>query len=636
MAVTLEQLKQKTQNGQGFNAPGAAENLRFLQQMFDRAAKEAAKDASHRSLAVALETHADMMKRLAESDPLKAQGDKEKELNTALTYLIGFNTYLNKKEPWEPDSPLTYLNNVICKNEQEKSKLNDALQSLNDVLELNGPKNVKQEEAKQEKKEEPKEGPQEDNFSTIVGANSEADAEIKDDDSDLGLGQIILNENIIPENDDKDFEILDGRTTPQLYLRDLQRTIDIPPVDLNANTNKNKKLTFEVDEEEDEEEDEKIDQNEIAEKERLLGIIGKKVALKYAKTPFDPKAVDALGTQLANYPYFSNGFTGKSIEDMKKIARGNADKIVNEFRKEAVRIGKQPLEEWWPIVPNARDYVDGIKKKIGTANFLVDNPPYEQVGEYSKILAARASVNAARNTFRGRALDKDMDQKIYTDTLTEMEGGAVEAALFNLINTKGEAVVHSWARTGHGGLLEDKVKEEIRNLATEGRNNFRLGVMPARFRPTIRERLTDIQDTMADKEVWGFMTDPDKRFLISEYVLLQKDAREQGPDAVMGDIKTHNETASAWANSAAFGRSVPNIEEMRNNLMTLDPGNAIQDFKQWQKDPEEKNAAEKENAIDLSKVAEVVEADEFGNGTSKGQANNKKQEKKPVETMIIK
>ena len=42
MAIrTYEQLKQKTREGRGFNAPGAAENLQFLQDIFDRAAAPA-------------------------------------------------------------------------------------------------------------------------------------------------------------------------------------------------------------------------------------------------------------------------------------------------------------------------------------------------------------------------------------------------------------------------------------------------------------------------------------------------------------------------------------------------------------------------------------------------------------------
>ena len=41
MAINLDQLKQKTREGKGFNASGAAEKLRFLQNIFDRAAKTA-------------------------------------------------------------------------------------------------------------------------------------------------------------------------------------------------------------------------------------------------------------------------------------------------------------------------------------------------------------------------------------------------------------------------------------------------------------------------------------------------------------------------------------------------------------------------------------------------------------------
>lgn len=50
MAIrTYEQLRQKTQAGRGFNAPGAAEDLQFLQDIFNRTAATAANDPEKKS-----------------------------------------------------------------------------------------------------------------------------------------------------------------------------------------------------------------------------------------------------------------------------------------------------------------------------------------------------------------------------------------------------------------------------------------------------------------------------------------------------------------------------------------------------------------------------------------------------------
>ena len=537
MAITLDQLKQKTQQQKGFNAPGAAAKLQFLQGVFDRAAKAAAKDEKNESLANALEQHAEMLKRLIEINPLTASGEKEQKLKTALTHLTGFKKYLNAKAAWEPNTPLSYLSNEICKEQNQKDKLNEAIQSLDEVLELG----FRQAAVDQHPQEVPvqQEAPAQEQPQEVEMANVQA--------------QPVPQQPAEPE---------DPRTTPQLYAQALEE--EIRGIDQNG--------------QEDENDPEAVDP-----KEKLIGVIAKKLALKNREYgPFHPDKVDEAGKKIADFAFFNRLFADKVLPEMRQLASGDTKSVEKLLKKAALDTAAQPTHSWWPISVNAKDFTESVQKLLRSGKFAnMDSD--DQIAEYQKILAARTAVDAARGSFRGKALDKDMDQGVYAKTMDELDQGdsAVTKALKKMIEREGEGTVRDWACDGHGGLLEEKVKEEVRSMAREG--DCKLGDMPARYRPTVGERLEDIRGILQDNGKWNAMNIRQKKFLVSEYALLQKDARKPGGmDAPLGDIKEHNYDAESFASSEKFEASVNDIEQVRHNLANPDLQMAVGSFRYGQ------------------------------------------------------
>ena len=121
----------------------------------------------------------------------------------------------------------------------------------------------------------------------------------------------------------------------------------------------------------------------------------------------------------------------------------------------------------------------------------------------------------------------------------------------------------------------------MRSMAKEG--DCKLGDMPTRYRPTVGERLEDIRGILQDNGKWNAMNIRQKKFLVSEYALLQKDARKPGGmDAPLGDIKEHNYDAESFASSEKFEASVNDIEQVRHNLANPDLQMAVGSFRYGQ------------------------------------------------------
>ena len=217
----------------------------------------------------------------------------------------------------------------------------------------------------------------------------------------------------------------------------------------------------------------------------------------------------------------------------------------------------------------------------------------------------RRTLRNLRNSFRARSLNKPVDLDAYHDTLKQMDNdGTIPDALNNLIEKFGGKKVQEWARTGHGGLLEDKVKEEVREMAKTG--EYKLGDVPGHFRPTVGQRMEDIREVMSSDEKWNGMTPEEKKFMISEYALLQKQSRgPNGMNSVMGDIAEHNEKAEAFAKSEKFNASVKNVDDVRRHLTNLSMEAVTEAFekthaeeKQKAQQEEEKMAGELEKEFD--------------------------------------
>ena len=554
MAITLDELKKKTRKGKGFNAPGAAENLRFLKDIFRRAEKTAAKDPDNDSLELGFKNHADMFEQLDDEDLVNAQEEKAEDLSVTLDELDEFKNYLKEQESWEDYSPLSYLKQVVCENEKERKKLDEAILSVDQVLELGiAPKKKDKDESDSEYDEDDDDLEKED------------DEEEQEDDKEREDGDNKSEDSLLDSEDDDDID----PKTPEQYFKNLN----------------------------DEANDIEIDPNEVdPDKEDLIKLVEKRLALKYREYgPFDADKVDEFAGKLNEVGFLNDWLAEKQPQQLKDIVRNGTDALERELKEEIIRKGELPEEHFWPISVNARDFTESVQSKLKGRSFR-DMEKMEKVDEYCKILAARASVSAARNTFRGSALNKEMVPSSFTKIYEAIydEDDPVNDALFKLIDREGDEKVRDWAVKGHGGALEDQVKLELRNMAKK--DDYELPEVPVHFRPTVKERLQDIRDILKDDAKWSEMSPNKQKYLISEYALLQKEARMPGGmDAVLGDIKEHNAEAEAFSKSDRFSASVKDINQVRQNLANLNLDEAAEGFRRSQiEEPRKESTSKKQ------------------------------------------
>ena len=302
---------------------------------------------------------------------------------------------------------------------------------------------------------------------------------------------------------------------------------------------------------------------------------------------------------MARQSILSNALKQTSIgELMQAIRTGDTKDLEKTVMNHLVAEEKVPKTFLKHFSPNARNLAESLQKEMGGPEFKQLGQD-DQVKAYAKLLGARASVRADRNTFRGKSLDKPLNLASYRDTMKQMEAKQpVNDALCNLIKKEGADKVNSWARNGHGGLLEDKVKLEIRRMAKTP--PYRLGdPIPEQFRPTVKERLQDIQEILSDDTKWAGMDERAKKQLVSEFAHLSKKAKTPGQmNSVIGEISEHNEAAQSLAERKSLDEH--NIEVLRGNLSktplekVVDGFNKTQQKAQEEAAPKERNEAHKE------------------------------------------
>ena len=338
---------------------------------------------------------------------------------------------------------------------------------------------------------------------------------------------------------------------------------------------------------------------------------------------FDAGDLDDLATE----PILSNALGDSSIKDLRKaIQSGDTSKLEADMKR---FFAKQPtLSDKLPqyLAPNARDYTENLQKRMKGHKFLEEDVT-EQIDMYKQLLSTRASVRAVRNTFRGRTLDKPVDLEAYRANLYDMGNqDPIDTALSNLIKNNDEKTVRDWAINGHGGLLEDKVKLELRAMAKT--EPYKLGhPIPEHFRPTVKERLQDIKDILADGTKWNAMDEMEKKKLISEYALLSKNAKTpEAMNSVLGDIQEHNTAVEQMAQGKSFDKY--NLDVLRGNLANADLDKVVEGFnKEQQQKKEIETLQNQKEERERQEMADRLE-EEFNKNYGGNKSKEKKEEQK--------
>lgn len=140
--------------------------------------------------------------------------------------------------------------------------------------------------------------------------------------------------------------------------------------------------------------------------------------------------------------------------------------------------------------PTARAYIDAMRRKIGSPEFLsMDN--VEQKKLVMSVLAARMAVNAARNN-KGSLLDTPLGKDAFREAYDKVSGS--EGINAYLDNWTGMYLQGRMMQKGHGGVFMDDIKNWLNAKDTVSRN-----FVPEYFMPSALDRtnrlINDIRGT---------------------------------------------------------------------------------------------------------------------------------------------
>ena len=205
---------------------------------------------------------------------------------------------------------------------------------------------------------------------------------------------------------------------------------------------------------------------------------GKKESLNYR---MDPKNLNDWNKYLSKSETFQN-FLKSDLASAKKAAlKGHGGAMEDKLKEYCKTRDHLPDDIPNKYMPTALERIDHLKEKI-TSDAFHDLPKKKQAELMTELMAARSAVNAKR---------KDVDSlKVGIDTV---KGSAAiekwtkcEAFQTYISHYSMEAV--KAVKEGHGGALEDKFKEYIKDLDQIPKGT------PAEFMPTAEERTKTLQD----------------------------------------------------------------------------------------------------------------------------------------------
>lgn len=164
---------------------------------------------------------------------------------------------------------------------------------------------------------------------------------------------------------------------------------------------------------------------------------------------------------------------------------GHGGKLGDHYKQFLINV--DVLDKTVPaeFMPNANVRLEAIQEQIEKD---ANETPEKRAERYAELIATRSAVNAVRK--KSKSLETQIDPAI----LEEHRQKLLNSKTFkNFINDENQAAdLRKAALEGHGGALEDKFKEYVKNQPVIGED------VPARFMPTALERTEALQAKMKE------------------------------------------------------------------------------------------------------------------------------------------
>ena len=256
---------------------------------------------------------------------------------------------------------------------------------------------------------------------------------------------------------------------------------------------------------------------------------------------------------------------GESLK--QKTLKGHGGEAELMFRDYVAGLDKIPDDVPVPYMPTARQRVEAIQKKIKSEEFKSLSKEKKQ-SLYIELLSARASIGAERK--KPTTLDRQLDAKNASAWATYWD----KSKTLKTFLESNPNLARNAALSGHGGELEDKLKEHILNVDCIEDD------VPKKYMPQAKERIEVLQKKI-DSGAFRALPADEKVKVYAELLSTRNSvsAIRKDKDSLETQIDPAKKKAAydIWVNNKSFQDYVKNNPEAATKAALSGHGGALEE-----------------------------------------------------------
>lgn len=279
--------------------------------------------------------------------------------------------------------------------------------------------------------------------------------------------------------------------------------------------------------------------------------------------------------KLANSAAFQNFLTTADQNKLRSVCgtdRGHAGEMEDMFKEHIRKMDAIPEDTPKKFMPTAEKRIEALQAKLNNTAFQLMEPE-ERTERFIELMATRNAVNAIRKD--KKSLDVDLDPKKLKEAKDVLKADPV---FMQFVREK-PITIRDAAVSGHGGAIEDRYKDYVRDLdhIPEGVNE--------KFMPTAYDHIEAINKRIKSDD-FALMSDEKKTELMAEIIASRTavGAERKKPDTLKKkfNAKEMNKTYNTLKNNAAFKSFVASNADAVKTAALSGHGGLVEDkFKEY-------------------------------------------------------